>query len=577
MTPHSVFRRLRSLASIPRGNPGLLTAQFDAFRHQMPLMYLMLIANSWALVITHYRCAPAWLVVHVPIAFTGFSAWRAWQWARSNRVRPSLAVAERALARTNRLAVAMAVGFTAWALSLARYGDAYAQAHVAFYMAITVIGVIFSLMHLRPAAITVAIIVNGAFFVFFLLSENIVFRAIAVNTALVSAAMLVFLLNHYRDFTRMVDARAENERLANLDSLTGLPNRRSFFHELDATCAAAVASQSALAVGIIDLDGFKPVNDIHGHAIGDKVLEQIGERLALLISPRLRLARLGGDEFGLLVSEFRCSDDLLALGERVCRVLREPVVAGDVAVQISGSIGFAMYPDHCSTAVQLYEFADYALYAGKRNRRGSVVIFSAAHDAAIRRASLIEQALQMADLERELSVVFQPLIYIATGRVFGFEALARWSHPVLGNVAPDHFIPVAERIGVISALTRVLLRKALATASRWPHPVRLAFNLSTLDLASRETMSELLGLIRDSGFDPSRLDFEITETALAREIELVQEAAARLRALGCGVSLDDFGVGYSSRRICIRCRSRRSRSTAASCAGWTRSAPATRS
>lgn len=546
MTSHSVLRRLRSLASIPVGDAQLLCAQFTAFQHQMPLMYLMLITNTWALAITHFNSTPKWLVWYVPSGFTIVGVMRTWEWARPKSGSVSPDSARRTLLRTNRLAPAMAMAFTAWALALFRYGDAYAQAQVAFYMAITVIGVIFSLMHLRPAAIAVAVIVNSAFVVFFLLSGNHVFRAIAFNTAIVSGAMLVILLNHYRDFTHMVAARAENERLANLDSLTGLPNRRSFFHQLELMYAVASTQNTTLAVGIVDLDGFKPVNDIHGHALGDKVLAQVGKRLAQIPTPHMRLARLGGDEFGLLVSNFTCAEELTALGALVCRALQEPIEAGEVAVQISGCVGFAIYPAHCATSTELYESADYALYSGKREGRGSVVIFSTDHQGAIRQRSLIAHALQAADLERELYVVFQPIVHLATGRVAGFEALARWVSPQLGSVPPDLFILEAERAGIVSKLTRVLLSKALVSAKRWPDPVRLAFNLSTIDLASHEVVSDLLAIVVKSGFKPSRLDFEITETALVREFEKVRQAASSLRTAGCGVSLDDFGVGYSS-------------------------------
>lgn len=546
MTFLPFFRQLRSLASIPRDNASLLIAQFEAFRHQMPLMYLVLIANTWALAVTHFAIAPTWLSVYVPCAFTVIGVQRLWRWTRAERRQTSADTAERALSRATWLAAGLTIVFTAWALSLVRYGGPYAQAHVAFYMAITVIGVMFSLMHLRAAAIIVAVTINGAFFGYFVLYGNSVFRAVSVNVVLVSGAILVILMKNHRDFTRMVEARAENERLAHLDSLTGLPNRRSFFHELDATYAAAVARRKMLAVGIVDLDGLKPVNDTHGHAIGDRVLSQVGERLARLVTPQLRLARLGGDEFGLLVVDIISTEALTALGEHVCRMLREPFIAGDVNIQISASLGFAVYPAHCATAAELYEFADYALYSGKRNRRGSAVLFSADHHAAIRRSALVEQALQMADLERELTVAFQPIVHVATGRVHGFEALARWTNPSLGSVPPDEFILVAERAGIVSDLTFILLRKALSTALRWPHPVRLSFNLSTLDLASPETVSDILTLVADSGFDPSRLDFEITETAIVREFKAIQSAASRLRALGCGVSLDDFGVGYSS-------------------------------
>jgi diguanylate cyclase (GGDEF)-like protein len=433
-----------------------------------------------------------------------------------------------------------------WALGLFRYGDAYAQSHVAFYMAITVIGVIFSLMHLRPAAITVTVIVNGAFVIYFLLSGHRVFQAIAVNTAIVSGVMLVVMLNYYRDFTLLVGAQAENERLANLDSLTGLPNRRAFFHELNLAYAAAATNNTTLAVGIIDLDGFKPINDLHGHAIGDKLLVRIGERLTGLGLPDVYFSRLGGDEFAMLVSHSTQTEALCELGERICRTVHEPMNVGEATIRVSCSVGFAVYPTHAETATDLYEYADYALYYGKRHKRGSATVFSAVHEEAIKFDARIEQALQTADLHQELSVVFQPIVEIFTARIVGFEALARWCHPTLGQVPPDRFIQVAERIGIVNSLTKILLTKALTTARRWPDPIRLSFNLSAHDLSTVERVRELIDMIVGERVDPSRIDFEITETALINDARTVQASTERLRAVGCGVSLDDFGTGYSS-------------------------------
>ncbi|WP_250520342.1 MULTISPECIES: diguanylate cyclase [unclassified Caballeronia] len=267
-----LFRKLRAFSKIPRDNPELLIAQFKIFSYQVPLLYLILIVNTWALAATHFSSAPLWLTVFMPTLMSIVCGARAVVWIRSIGQAPDAELAYLALRRTNRLASGVATLFTVWALVLFGYGDAFAKAHVAFYMAITVIGVIFCLLHLRSAAVTVAIIVNGAFVIFFSLSSNIVFIAMACNTALVCVAMLIVVLIQYRDFTKMVEAQTENLQLANCDSLTGLPNRRAFFAGLDRALQTANAQTRMLAVGVLDLDGFKPVNDLHGHPIGDKLL-----------------------------------------------------------------------------------------------------------------------------------------------------------------------------------------------------------------------------------------------------------------------------------------------------------------
>src|SRR3984885_12409933 len=216
------LKAVKEMAAIPKHNSDLLIAQYRAFTFQMPLMYVILMINTWGLAATHMHMAPRWMTIYIPVVMTVLSAVRVIGWLRRSKQDATRDIALKALSRTQRLSGMIALAFTLWALVLFPYGGAYEKAHVAFYMAITVIGVIFCLMHLRSAAFTVAFIVNGSFVIFFSLSGNLVFVAIAINTALVSAAMLAILLVHYRDFTGMVSARAENFRLANVDSLTGL-------------------------------------------------------------------------------------------------------------------------------------------------------------------------------------------------------------------------------------------------------------------------------------------------------------------------------------------------------------------
>ncbi|SDN25645.1 bifunctional diguanylate cyclase/phosphodiesterase [Afipia sp. GAS231] len=537
--------------SVPRNNPELLKAQYRAFSRQLPLMYFILLTNTWALAVSHYSDAPVWLTIYCPALFTALCGIRVIGWWRSRSVVPTHEIALRALTQTNRLTSILTIAFSAWALGLSPYGDALARAHVAFYMAITVIACIFSLMHLRPAAFTVAICANIVFIAFFGSSGNLTFVAMAVNALLVTIAMMFILQANYRDFARMVDGRTslkalsnENFHLANLDSLTGLPNRRQFFARLDEEFVAAEAHGYRLAVGVLDLDGFKPVNDIYGHAVGDKLLIAVGQRLAEACGDA-HVARLGGDEFALIAKQVD-DEELLKRGEIICTALRKTFELTEATVQISGSVGFTVFPELASNATDLFEQADYALYHGKRTSRGNAVLFSTAHEAEIHRNGKIERALRAADLGNELAVVFQPIVDARSEKTVSFEALARWNSPTLGRVPPDQFIPVAERAGIVSRLTRVLLEKALTAAARWPDDIRLSFNLSNHDISSPEGVIRIIGIILKSGFDPKRIDFEITETAIMRDFEQARSAINSLQTFGCGISLDDFGTGYSS-------------------------------
>jgi len=545
--------RLKQLMSVPYDNPRLLKAQFVALSRQLPMMYLILLVNTLALAATHYATAPRWLVIDCPLILTLVGGWRAVMWMRIRRELPPPEKILSTLIRTNRLSGPIAVGFTGWSLALYPYGDVYAQNHVAFYMAITVIVCIFCLMHLRPAALTTAAVVNVAFVAFFALTHNAVFIAMAVNVFLVTAAMLFVLQNHYRDFTRLVNMQAsserlsnENQRLANQDSLTGLPNRRQFFTVLDHQLDLATRRGTRVAVGLIDLDGFKPVNDIYGHRVGDKLLVQVGQRLLGFVSDEVHLARLGGDEFGLIMSGPISDSGLRRLGNSVCDAIREPFLMGDIQIQISASLGVVFFPDMATSSVEVYEYADYALYQSKKVAPGSMCLFSGVHYQQLNRDVLTEQGLRRANIVEEFAVVFQPIIDIRTQRTVAFEALARWVSPELGSVAPCHFIAVAERIGLISRLTLPLLEKALSAASSWPQDVRLSFNLSAHDCGSEEAVQQIMAVVRRSQFDPRRLDFEITETAVIQDLVQTQRAISLFRQLGCGISLDDFGTGYSS-------------------------------
>ena len=539
--------------SVQTDNPALVRAQYKAFSRQIPMMYFILLSSTWALASTHLGHAPIELTVGIPILFTAVCLTRLWQWWRSRNASPTLEAAAAALRRTNLLSVVLAVAFTVWALSLFSHGDAYLRSHVAFYMAVTVIVCIVSLMHLRSAAFAVAAVVIGSFIAFFATTGQPTFVAITINVVLVSFGMLFMLMVNYRNFAQMITAQQETEalsnenlRLANLDSLTELPNRRACFARVEDELRAARVSGCRAALGIIDLDGFKPVNDVYGHSTGDRLLVQVGRRLEdLAVASGVFMARLGGDEFAFIISNTGSDADPLQFGDRICAALQQPFQLPEATVMIAGSVGIACSDDTTEPG-ELFDRADYALYQGKRSKRGQATLFDAGHNAQIRREARIEQALKGADLDSELSVVFQPIVRITSGAVDGFEALARWNGPVMGVVSPSEFIPVAERAGIVGSLTRPLLRKALDAARAWPEGVRLSFNLSAHDLNTEDGVAAVIDTITSGGIDPRRLDLEITETAFTYDFEQVKRSVALLGRLGCGISLDDFGTGYSS-------------------------------
>ena len=336
--------------------------------------------------------------------------------------------------------------------------------------------------------------------------------------------------------------RDEASALAHNDALTGLPNRRSFFTALE----ERLRSGKPFDLGLIDLDGFKPVNDVYGHAAGDAVLVEVGHRLQAVCPDDAIIARLGGDEFALILPTRRRRGELQALGRQVCASLRQPFHLGGATVGLSGSIGVVRAGADKASGTLLLERADYALYRAKANARGEVVIFDTRLEGEMRDFNRVDAALRTGDLEAEMYIVFQPQYDLGTQQTVGFEALARWCSPQLGNVTPDVFILAAERSGTIGKLTEILLRKTLKAVREWPEDLFVTFNLSTRDLHSRRAIDAIRDIVLSSGVAPSRVEFEITETAMMTDFDRALKGLNALKSLGVRIALDDFGSGFSS-------------------------------
>ena len=559
------FEKLKNLFVVPSGDTELTLAQFDANTRQLPMMYALLLVNTWALVATFWNLAPRSLTLYIPAALTALTVLRLVRWWRSISERPDAATALKSLNRTNMLAPLIATGFSGWCLALYPYGDAYAQGHVAFYMGITVVGCIFSLMHMLSAAFYVTMIVNAAFIVFFGFSGNPVFMAIAINLIFVSSALLVIVSINYDRFVSLIASRRqlmqqqnelvqkqeetlelsnENYRLANLDSLTNLPNRRCFFSEFNEKHTSAVAGEAPLVIGLIDLDGFKAVNDMYGHAVGDKLLISVAERLQAACQGDLLLSRLGGDEFAILMNLELTDENLMQIGHNLCTVLEAPFNLAEATLSISASVGFARWQEGIQCD-ELYENADFALYSAKRSRdAGSthVVLFGKAHEARVQRSKLLEKALRSASIVDEMGVAFQPVVDVNSGAVLAFEALARWTSPTLGTVPPSDFIPAAERGGLIDQLTLMLFKQALSCAASWPENVRLCRSICRRPTLPRPTM--FADLSTKFGPSGSRRSGSIRDYRNRDHPRCLPGPGSDLRALwGGGLEL---GTGYSS-------------------------------
>jgi diguanylate cyclase (GGDEF)-like protein len=550
----------RAIFSVPADNPELTRSQFAALARQIPLLYFILVVSTTAVCFTFFNRTPRWLGLYMPGALCIVCTLRAFRWWHIRRDTMPHEDCVRLLQKTVRLTVLFGIAYTAWALQLYQYGDAYTRAHVAFYMSITVIGCIFCLMHLRPAALLLTGIVVVPWTVFFCVSRQPVFISIAVNLVLVAIAMVVILFINYRDFANLISSQRQlvlqqletqalsdaHSRVANLDSLTGLPNRRSFFSSLDTLLRQAKLNDGRFIIGLIDLDGFKQVNDAFGHAFGDLVLIQVARKLGRLATVDIQIARLGGDEFGLLIERNITNAQVMKLGELFCNELRGDLAVRDISISLACSAGFAVFPEAGITSEQLFERADYAMYYAKKHASGQAIIFSSNHETQIRRSSLIEQELRIAISAKELGLAFQPVVDMQTGTIKGFEALARWENAQLGTVPPDEFIQIAERSDLINGVTETLLDKALTVLSKLQEDVYMSFNLSTRDITSSRSIDWIINAVKSSKITPSRIEFEITETAIMSDFNQAHASLTALRAMGARIALDDFGSGYSS-------------------------------
>ncbi len=542
------FFRWLTLRSV---DPTLAQAQFGELQRQIPLLYALLSASAVAVAYTHFGTAPDWMTVWIPCLLVLVSVVRMVKWLRKPAVPLSGEETLRSLRRTTVLGTLIALGCICWSLGLGRYGTDHLHAHVAIFVAITVIGCIFCLMHLPQAAMLVTAIVTLPYLACYVSPSDAVYSAIALNILLVTLVMIRVLLNTFNGFTKLIRTQAETERLnrevtklAHTDMLTGLPNRRLFFAQADSDIARCRAAGLDLAIGVIDLDRFKAANDTFGHLLGDQILESVGARLAETFEGKAMVARLGGDEFAFVAEGEEAA--VLALAARACEALSNPFRLGEITVSIGASCGIATTRDVPGTARALYDGADYALYMAKNERRGFAMLYSSEHASRIRSEREVEGALQTADLDAEMQVHLQPISSLADRTTIAVEALARWDSPRLGKVRPDVFIPLAERAGIIHRLTLTLLGKALGCLDHLPPEVKLSFNLSAHDITCQETVLGILALVRRSGVEPSRLIMELTETAVVRDFDAAETSIRLLRSLGVGIALDDFGTGQSS-------------------------------
>jgi diguanylate cyclase (GGDEF)-like protein len=350
-----------------------------------------------------------------------------------------------------------------------------------------------------------------------------------------------------RDLRERRSAEEKIRYLAEHDGLTGLPNRNSLQTRLAAVLDRVEASGETLSLICIDLDHFKEANDLHGHLAGDALLVETARRLQDSLTAPSFAARLGGDEF--IVVQVAAGDNPAAAAElagRLLETLSAPAVYEGQDLAMGASLGVSLFPDDGRTAEALLANADMALYRAKEGGRGVYRFFKREMDESIRERRALARELRQAIADEDLVVHYQPLARAVDGEVCGFEALVRWNHPARGMVPPLEFIPVAEENGLIAQLGEWVLRRACADAASWERPLRIAVNLSPLQLNQPNLPVLVHEILVQTGLSPKRLELEVTESALFKDYQRALDNLRRLKALGVRIAMDDFGTGFSS-------------------------------
>ncbi len=344
----------------------------------------------------------------------------------------------------------------------------------------------------------------------------------------------------------LLDAEERIQRLAASDLLTGLDNRAALHDAMHVVMGRARRQRHDLAVLMVDLDRFKPVNDRHGHMVGDMVLKEVARRLARCLRQGDLRARYGGDEFVVVVDETEGPGTARAAADRIVDRLSQPIHFGELVVSIGASVGIARFPSDAQTDDELLRKADSALYRAKQGGRGGVCLYDARLDETMSERHALEQELREGIASGQLVPFYQPIVDLSQRSVRSLELLCRWRHPVRGMLAPDKFIALAEDSGLIGPLTMSLLNQACKDMARFPPAWRLSFNVAPQQIQDESLVPQLLAILRDHGVPPTRLDVELTETALVNDTARARSVILALKRAGMTVTLDDFGTGYSS-------------------------------
>lgn len=532
----------------------LIEAYAASIARRVPMLYLVLVFDVAMLMLRFRHQAPGW-VLAIGLVLLTLATVRGRQWLPSRVARMTLADKRRALARMSLVGGGFALTFMVWTLLLSAHATVEQTMLLQYVLAVTAFAAIVALAHAPRTALYVALAFSIPATAVFLVSHDPGAIYLSLVQMVFTATMVLAIVTNHRDFVRMELSRQRlarqlariaresqrNYRRATIDDLTGGLNRRAILTRLRNEVARAEGPRAWLA--LVDLDGFKHVNDTYGHAAGDEVLRAAVARIGALHGV-LSHGRLGGDEFAVLFDASLDAAQAQAACTLLSAAIRQPIQFQQTALRVHASIGlYRLAEDEVSACL---ERADAALYQAKERGEGAVVLFGGEAETALRQRALITRQFNDSVLEDRLRLVYQPVIDLGANKVVALEAFARWSPDGVTWQAPAAFMAMAEATGRIGDVTRVVMARALAECAPWQHGVALSVNLSPRDVLRGGTVDILADLVAAAGGQADQVILEVTERALLADPRRATRQLQAMRERGFRVALDDFGTGWSS-------------------------------
>ena len=560
---HALYRRFDRLIGLDGQSEEervLVSETLNAIIPRMPWLYAILIVNLSGLLLALKQHSSVYIWMGAPLLL--LLAWRLFHWWRIRSRAPGQIDAARELRRLYLIGLVVCFCYSVWSIIIYTRAPFDDRTHLIVVASLASLCCSFALSPFPVAARVPLYVMSLPLALLLGITDH---SHLAVSLTLVTLVFVSTKLidEQYAAFSRLVHTRfrleaekfraeqaernAVEERLhatqmAYTDALTGLGNRRALLAEIDRRNRV---EGGGMTVVLLDLDGFKAVNDTFGHDTGDSLLIAVARRLTRVVGRTVFAARLGGDEFALLLPT-TSGAAAIGLVEVAVERLGRPYPGRGRKLVVSACGGIAVPGEGGADSTQLIRMADIALFAAKRAGRGRLEVFSSELEKDIRRRAEIEVALRASGVENEIDVAFQPIFDLSTMTVGSFEALARWRHSELGWIPPSEFIPITEQISVVGQINDCLLRRAAAEAATWPSNIRLSFNLSAVQLCSNASAERVIAIVNETGLDPARLQIEVTETALLVDFDAARRNLSYLRRNGVQLVLDDFGAGYAS-------------------------------